>query len=202
MRALALTASLAVLMAIVSSHSVAQPKDSATQTGSKGGTMVLIKTSKGDIKVELDEAKAPITVANFLGYVDDGYYDGTIFHRVIPDFMIQGGGFAPDMSQKDTKAAIKNEAANGLKNDRGTLAMARTSVVDSATGQFFISLKDNDFLNHTGKNPREFGYAVFAKVVEGMGTVDAIAAVTTGNKNGHGDVPNEPVIIESIKRVE
>ena len=164
--------------------------------------MVLIKTSKGDIKVELDEAKAPISVANFLGYVDDGYYDGTIFHRVIPDFMIQGGGFTPDMSQKDTKAAIKNEAANGLKNDRGTLAMARTSVVDSATGQFFISLKDNDFLNHTGKNPREFGYAVFAKVVEGMGTVDAIAAVTTGTKNGHGDVPIETVIIESIKRVE
>ena len=159
--------------------------------------VVVIKTNQGEITVELDEAKAPITVKNFLAYVDDGFYDGTIFHRVIDDFMIQGGGFDNDMKQKGTKDQIKNEADNGLKNDRGTLAMARTQVRDSATSQFFINLKDNDFLNH---GTRDFGYAVFAKVIDGMDVVDKIAKVKTGNKGGHGDVPLEAVVIESIKR--
>jgi peptidyl-prolyl cis-trans isomerase A (cyclophilin A) len=162
-----------------------------------GGPVVLIQTSKGTIKVELDAERAPITVQNFLAYADDGFYDGTIFHRVIDGFMIQGGGFAPDMSQKQTKPAIKNEASNGLQNRRGTLAMARTSVVDSATAQFFINLADNDFLNH---GTRDFGYAVFGRVVDGMDVVDSIGKVPTGRKGGHEAVPNEPVVIQSIKR--
>ncbi len=161
--------------------------------------VVILSTSHGDIKVELNADKAPITVKNFLSYVDDEYYDDTIFHRVIPDFMIQGGGFTEDMKQKDTKAQIKNEADNGLKNDRGTLAMARTQVKDSATSQFFINLKDNDFLNH---GDRDFGYAVFAKVIDGMDVVDKIAKVKTGRKGGHGDVPAEAVVIKSIRRAE
>jgi cyclophilin family peptidyl-prolyl cis-trans isomerase len=157
--------------------------------------VVIIKTSKGDIKVELDKENAPISTDNFLAYVEDGYYDGTIFHRVINNFMIQGGGFTADGQQKPTKAPIKNEADNGLKNDRGTIAMARTGVVDSATSQFYINHVDNDFLNH-GK--RDFGYAVFGKVVDGMDVVDAIAAVQTGS----GDVPNEQIVIESVTVVE
>jgi peptidyl-prolyl cis-trans isomerase A (cyclophilin A) len=157
----------------------------------------LIQTSKGTFKVELETERAPITVQNFLAYADEGFFDGTIFHRVIDGFMIQGGGFAPDMSQKTTKAPIKNEAGNGLLNKRGTLAMARTSVVDSATAQFFINLADNDFLNH---GSRDFGYAVFGRVVEGMDVVDAIAKVTTGRKGGHEAVPAEPVVIQSVKR--
>ena len=172
----------------------------ASQTAAKkGSTVVLLSTSKGDITIELDADKAPVTVENFLGYVDDGFYEGTIFHRVIPGFMIQGGGFADDMSQKRTRSPIKNEADNGLKNDRGTLAMARTAVKDSATAQFFINLKDNDFLNHGG---RDFGYAVFGRVTDGMEVVDAIAAVPTARKGPHGDVPVEPVVIRSAKRVE
>jgi peptidyl-prolyl cis-trans isomerase A (cyclophilin A) len=162
----------------------------------KGGNpVVIIKTSKGDIKVELDKENAPISTDNFLAYVQDGYYDGTIFHRVINNFMIQGGGFMADGQQKPTKEPIKNEADNGLKNDRGTIAMARTGVVDSATSQFYINHVDNDFLNH-GK--RDFGYAVFGKVVDGMDVVDAIAAVQTGP----GDVPNEQIVIESVTVVE
>lgn len=162
----------------------------------KGGNpVVIIKTTKGDIKVELDREKAPISTDNFLAYVEDGYYDGTIFHRVINNFMIQGGGFMADGQQKPTKAPVKNEADNGLKNKRGTIAMARTGVVDSATSQFFINTVDNDFLNH-GK--RDFGYAVFGKVVDGMDVVDAIAVVPTGP----GDVPDDQIVIESVTVVE
>jgi len=161
---------------------------------------IIIETSKGTIKAELDEAKAPVTVENFLAYADEGHYDGTIFHRVIPNFMIQGGGMTPDMKQKPTKAPIKNEAGNGLTNQRGTLAMARTSVVDSATSQFFINTADNDFLNHRAKTPDAFGYAVFGKVTEGMDVVDAIEKVATGRKGPHDDVPTTPVVIESVRR--
>jgi peptidyl-prolyl cis-trans isomerase A (cyclophilin A) len=162
--------------------------------------MVRFETSLGGFTLELDADKAPITVANFLAYVDEGFFDGLIFHRVIPGFMIQGGGFTPDMDQKKNKAPIKNEAANGLANERGTIAMARTNVVDSATAQFFINLKDNDFLNHAG--PGNFGYAVFGKVVEGLDTIDRIAKERTGRKAGHDDVPVNDVVIVSAKRVE
>jgi len=164
--------------------------------------MILISTSMGDIKLELDAAKAPISVQNFLDYAKSGHYDGTIFHRVIPNFMIQGGGFAPDMSQKPTKAPIKNEADNGLKNDLGTIAMARTGVVDSATAQFFINAKDNAFLNHTAKTPAGYGYAVFGKVVEGLDIVKKIEGVKTANKSGQGDVPVEAVLINSVKVID
>ena len=164
-----------------------------------GNPVVIMSTSKGDIKIELFKDKAPISVENFLSYAGDGYYDGTIFHRVIPNFMVQGGGFTPDFSQKPTKSPIKNEAKNGLKNERGTLAMARTQVVDSATSQFFINLADNSFLDN---GVRDYGYAVFAKVIGGMDVVDAIAAVETGNNGMYGDVPQEEVIIKSVKVVE
>ena len=159
--------------------------------------MIVISTSLGDITVELDTAKAPISVKNFLAYVDAGHYDGTIFHRVIPDFMVQCGGFTPDMVQKKTNAPIKNEANNGLSNEPYTLAMARTSDVDSATSQFFINLADNVFLDH-GK--RDFGYAVFGKVVKGTEVVDKIGAVKTGRAGGHQDVPVMPVVINSVRK--
>lgn len=162
-------------------------------------TQVLITTSQGDIEIELDNEKAPISAKNFIDYVNSGYYDGTIFHRVIPGFMIQGGGFEPTMVQKKTNAPIKNEANNGLKNDRGTLAMARTSVVDSATSQFFINLVDNDFLNYSGPSQSTYGYAVFGKVTKGMDIVDKIAGVATANSGRHQNVPVEPVIITSAK---
>ena len=157
--------------------------------------MVLISTSLGDIKLELYEKEAPITVANFLSYVEEGFYDSTIFHRVINNFMVQGGGITADMKQKPTKAPIKNEADNGLKNERGTIAMARTADVNSATSQFFINHKDNSFLDH---GVRDFGYAVFGKVVEGIEIVDKIAAVQTRP----GDVPVETVSILSMKVVD
>ena len=156
---------------------------------------IKMETSEGDILLELDGRRAPITVANFLALVDDGYYDGTVFHRVIPNFMIQGGGMLADMSQKKTRAPIKNEADNGVSNRRGTLAMARTMDINSATAQFFINLRDNDFLDH---GTRDFGYAVFGEVVDGMDVVDAIAAVPTGNKAGHQDVPLESVTIVEV----
>jgi len=159
--------------------------------------VVILNTSLGDIKIELDAEKAPVTVANFLAYVDDGFYDGTVFHRVIPGFMIQGGGMTADMKQKQTKGPIQNEADNGLKNDRGTVAMARTAAKDSATAQFFINLKANDFLNHGG---RDFGYAVFGRVIDGMDVVDKIAAVPTSSRGMHQDVPAEPVLIVSARR--
>jgi cyclophilin family peptidyl-prolyl cis-trans isomerase len=157
--------------------------------------MITIKTNHGDIKVELFDEKAPITCENFRQYVTDGFFNDTIFHRVIPNFMIQGGGMEADMSQKQTRAPIKNEADNGESNRRGTLAMARTMDVNSATAQFFINLRDNDFLDH---GTRDFGYAVFGKVVDGMDVVDAIAAVPTGNMGGHQDVPVETVTIVEV----
>jgi len=161
--------------------------------------MVIFSTSLGDFTIELFADEAPITVDNFLQYVKDGYYDGTIFHRVIPGFMIQGGGVTEDMSQKVTRDPIKNEADNGLKNERGTLSMARTNVVDSATSQFFINVSDNEFLDH---GSRDFGYAVFARVVDGMDVVDKIAAVQTADRGMHQNVPVEPVVIDSARIVE
>jgi len=157
---------------------------------------VLIETNQGAITIELFLDKAPISVENFLSYVEKGFYADTIFHRVIPNCMIQGGGFTADMQQKDTAAPIKNEADNGVANDRYTLAMARTQVVDSATSQFFINTANNDFLNHGGCG---FGYAVFGKVIEGTEVVDAISAVATGNKGFHQDVPVDAVVIQSAK---
>jgi len=167
--------------------------------GAAGGPVVLMATSKGEVKIELFQKEAPETVTNFLAYVNDGFYDGTIFHRVIPGFMIQGGGFTEAMQQKPTKPAIKNEAANGLTNDTGTLAMARTSVIDSATSQFFINVNDNDFLNHKDTSMQGFGYCVFGRVIEGMDVVSAIERVATGRSGMHQDVPQEPVIIQSMK---
>lgn len=158
--------------------------------------MITIVTSHGDISVELFEETAPISSANFKQYVADGYFTGTVFHRVIPKFMIQGGGLTADLSRKPTRGPIKNEATNGEKNLRGTLAMARTSDIDSATSQFFINLSDNGFLDHSS---RDYGYAVFGRVVGGMDVVDTIAAVATGSRRGHQDVPLEPVTIEDVR---
>ena len=159
--------------------------------------MVILTTSLGEITVELFEDKAPLTVENFLAYVDEGFFDGTVFHRVIPNFMIQGGGLTEGLEQKPTRSPIKNEADNGLSNERGTLAMARTQVVDSATAQFFINLSHNVFLDHGG---RDFGYAVFGKVTDGMDVVDQLAAVATGNRGMNANVPLEPIFIESARR--
>ncbi len=156
---------------------------------------IKLETSKGMMTIELDAEKAPKSAANFVEYVKDGFYDGLIFHRVIPNFMVQGGGMNPDMSQKANKAPVENEANNGVKNDRGTLAMARTNDPHSATSQFFINLKDNDFLNHTSESPAGWGYTVFGKVTEGLDVIDEIAKVQTGNVGGHGDVPVEAVTI-------
>jgi len=161
--------------------------------------IVKLETSMGNIVIELNEQAAPVTVKNFLGYVEAGFYDGTIFHRVIPGFMIQGGGFTKQMAEKDTRAPIINEAKNGLSNEKGTIAMARTSDPDSATAQFFINHRDNDFLNYIDES--KAGYAVFGKVTEGMDVVDAIASVETTTRNGMDDVPVEPVIIQSAKVV-
>jgi peptidyl-prolyl cis-trans isomerase B (cyclophilin B) len=157
---------------------------------------VLLKTNKGDITLTLDAAKAPKTVANFLAYVKSGHYDGTIFHRVIDNFMIQGGGMAPGMKQKPTQAEIENEANNGLKNVKGSIAMARTSEPHSASSQFFINVNDNDFLNHTSPTAQGWGYAVFGAVSDGMDVVDAIRKVKTGSSGFHQDVPTEDVMIE------
>ena len=162
---------------------------------------VLIETNMGNIEAELYADKAPLSVANFMQYVEQGKYNGTIFHRVMSDFMIQGGGLTPDMEQKPTFDPIKNEAGNGLKNNTGTLAMARTNVVDSATSQFFINVKDNDFLDHRDDTEMGFGYAVFGKVTSGMETVDKIKMVKTGDKSGQENVPLEPVIINSVKKL-
>jgi cyclophilin family peptidyl-prolyl cis-trans isomerase len=161
--------------------------------------VVTMSTNKGNIRIELDADKAPISTKNFLDYVNDGHYDGLIFHRVIPGFMIQGGGFDSGMSQKKTKSPIKNEAGNGLKNVIGSIAMARTNVVDSATSQFFINVKDNDFLNHKNTSADGFGYAVFGQVVEGMDVVQTIEKVKTGNRGMHQDVPVDAVVIQSVK---
>jgi peptidyl-prolyl cis-trans isomerase B (cyclophilin B) len=163
---------------------------------------VLLETSMGNITLELFPEKAPITVRNFLSYVKDGYYDGLIFHRIIKTFMIQGGGMNENMEPKKTKFAIKNEATNKLSNTKGTVAMARTAVVDSATSQFFINVVDNPFLDNKGKRPEEFGYCVFGQVVAGMEVVEAMKEVKTGSKAGHTDVPVEPVFITKATVVE
>jgi peptidyl-prolyl cis-trans isomerase A (cyclophilin A) len=161
--------------------------------------MIRFETSLGDFSIEFFEKEAPLSVANFKSYIDEGYFDGTIFHRIVPGFVIQGGGFTEDMAQKKTKAPVKNEADNGLKNKRGTLSMARTNDINSATSQFFVNLKDNDFLDHSRGN---FGYAVFAKVTEGMDVIDKIAAVATGRKKGFDDVPVEAVTMTSVRPLE
>ena len=159
--------------------------------------MPLFKTNLGSFKIDLDKENAPITAKNFLDYVNSGFFNGTIFHRVINSFMIQGGGFTPDMKQKETNAPIKNESNNGLKNESYTVAMARTSIPDSATSQFFINVANNDFLNHPGQDG--YGYCVFGKVTEGMDTIDKIKNVATGNHpSGHQDVPLETIIIEEV----
>ena len=161
-------------------------------------TTVTLETTHGNIVIELNEEKAPETVKNFLSYVNDGFFDGTIFHRVIPNFMVQGGGFMPGMVQKRPEDPIQNEADNGLANDCGTIAMARTNDPHSATAQFFINHNDNAFLNHTAPSGAGWGYCVFGKVTDGMDTVDAIAAVNTGNDGGHADVPVENVVINKV----
>jgi len=164
--------------------------------------MVVVETTEGAFKVELWADKAPVTVRNFLRYVDDGFYDGTVFHRVIKDFMIQGGGMTPDLKEKKTLDPIKNEASPELKNDRATIAMARTNAIHSATSQFFINVVDNDFLNQKNKTPMGYGYAVFGKVVEGMEVVDKIRAVSTATVGHFENVPVTPVVINSIKLVK
>jgi peptidyl-prolyl cis-trans isomerase A (cyclophilin A) len=160
--------------------------------------MIRFETSLGDFTIEFFEKEAPESVANFNRYIEDQFFDGTIFHRIVPGFVIQGGGFTEDMTQKKTKPPVKNEADNGLKNKRGTLSMARTNDINSATSQFFVNLKDNDFLDNSRGN---FGYAVFAKVTDGMDVVDKIAAVETGRKRGFDDVPVETVIMKSVRHV-
>ena len=164
--------------------------------------LVILHTNFGDIKLELNKEKAPVTVENFVSYVNSGHYNGTVFHRVIDGFMIQGGGFDEQMSQKPTEAPIKNEANNGLKNDVGTFAMARTQDPHSASAQFFINVKDNDFLNFSAESMQGWGYAVFGKVVDGMDVVNQIKGVKTGNKGFHQDVPLDPVIIETAEIVK
>jgi len=161
--------------------------------------MIRFETSLGDFTIEFFEKEAPVSVANFTRYIEEGFFDGTIFHRIVPGFVIQGGGFTEDMTQKTTKPPIKNEADNGLKNKRGTLSMARTNDINSATSQFFVNLKDNDFLDNSRGN---FGYAVFAKVTDGMDVVDKIAAVATGRKKGFDDVPVETVTMKSVRSLD
>jgi peptidyl-prolyl cis-trans isomerase B (cyclophilin B) len=173
-------------------------QDNNPDTKGTGMVTVSMQTNKGVITLELDSDKAPDTVANFVAYASDGHYDGTIFHRVIPGFMIQGGGFDADMNQKSTNAPVKNEANNGLKNVTGSIAMARTNDPHSASAQFFINVKDNTFLDHTAPTPRGWGYAVFGKVTGGMDVVTSIESVPTGNKSGHQDVPLEAVVIEKV----
>ena len=195
----------AVSMVVPNAHgsdTLRQLIDKTVPKAAANTVSVVISTSKGDITVELDQEKAPVTVKNFLEYVDAKFYDGTVFHRVIPNFMIQGGGFDMGLQQKKTRAPIKNEAQNGLKNERGTIAMARTMVVDSATAQFFINTVNNGFLNFRSPDTRGFGYAVFGKVTKGMDVVDKISATPTGLVNGMQNVPREPVVIKSIRRAE
>jgi cyclophilin family peptidyl-prolyl cis-trans isomerase len=174
----------------------------AEPAGQSANPVVVMKTTKGDITIELDQARAPLTVKNFLSYVDAKFYDGTIFHRVIKEFMIQGGGLTADFVEKVTQPPIKNEAGNGLKNLRGTIAMARTPDVDSATAQFFINHVDNAYLDHKNNTPDGFGYCVFGKVVKGMEIVDAIASAPTGVVKGHPNAPLETITIISARRLE
>jgi peptidyl-prolyl cis-trans isomerase B (cyclophilin B) len=172
---------------------------STEKTMSDTQTKVKLTTNLGEIIIQLNTEKAPLSSANFLRYVNEGFYNGTIFHRVIPDFMAQGGGFDTNFNQKTVHAPINNEANNGLLNTRGTLAMARTNDPNSATGQFFINYKDNSFLNHTSQTSSGWGYAVFGEVIEGMDVADAIAKEATGNRNGHQDVPKTDIIIEKAE---
>ncbi|ADI38427.1 peptidylprolyl isomerase [Waddlia chondrophila] len=188
------TASAFILFSNKELHSMDISSDTETKT-------VKLQTSLGDITLELYPDKAPVTVKNFLQYVDSGHYDGTIFHRVIDGFMIQGGGYTENLTQKPTKEPIANEANNGLKNKRGTIAMARTNVVDSATSQFFINVVDNSFLDFKGENPREFGYCVFGKVTDGMDVVDQIKSVDTQSQGPYQDLPVKPVKIVKAKTV-
>lgn len=169
------------------------------ETQEKKNPAVIMSTSMGDVRIELFADKAPVTTKNFLEYVNEGFYDGLIFHRVIPGFMVQGGGFDSQLKQKATKSPIKNEASNGVKNRVGSIAMARTSVVDSATAQFFINVKDNGFLDHRNTSPDGFGYAVFGQVVGGMDVVQKIEQVKTGSRGSYQDVPLEPVVIQSVR---
>ena len=196
--ALTLLLTAAVARAADPAPAAAPAKEGAKMEQTGKNPIVVISTSMGDIEAELYADKAPESVKNFLAYAEAGHYNGTVFHRVIKGFMIQGGGMTPDMNQKPTKAPVKNEADNGLKNTNGTLAMARTSVVDSATSQFFINVKDNALLDHKSKTPQGYGYAVFGKVISGMDVVQKIENVSTGNKGMHQDVPTEPVLIKSI----
>ncbi len=166
----------------------------------KANPTVVMETSEGVITIELWADKAPVTVKNFLRYTDEKFYDGTVFHRVIDNFMIQGGGFTADMKKKNAHEPVKNEATSELKNDRGTIVMARTNQVNSATSQFFINLKNNDFLNHRDNTPRGFGYAVFGKVIKGQEVVDRIAKVKTTTSGSYRDVPAKPVVIKSVRR--
>jgi cyclophilin family peptidyl-prolyl cis-trans isomerase len=199
---LTFTGAFVLLLAVGACGSSPSETPAASKDKPKEKSMVLLKTSMGDIKVELYPDKAPITVQNFLDYVKAGYYDGTVFHRVIPNFMIQGGGFGADLKEKPgQRASIKNESSNGLKNDTGTLAMARTSAPDSASSQFFINLKDNGFLNRESAADK-VGYAVFGKVVEGMDVVRKIEKVQTTTKGSYENAPAEPVTIQSAKVVE
>jgi cyclophilin family peptidyl-prolyl cis-trans isomerase len=191
--------SLVAALGLGVSPSVALAEAGKAAAAAVANPVVVIVTSKGTIEAELFADKAPISVANFLEYTNSGFFDGTIFHRVIPSFMIQGGGMLPDLERKPTRAPIKNEATNGLKNEKGTLAMARTSAVDSATAQFFINTKKNTFLDHRNSTPQGYGYAVFGKVVSGMNVVQNIEDVRTARKNGMGDVPVDTVLIESVR---
>lgn len=190
-----------MLAGVVVSAMAEEPSSNVKKEGETTMTapVVVLTTNKGVIKIQLDEAKAPETVKNFLVYVNEGFYNGTLFHRVIPNFMIQGGGFSTDFVQKKTHDPIKNEAANGLKNKKYTIAMARTSDPNSATAQFFINVKDNGFLDYTAPTTSGYGYAVFGEVIDGKDVVDGIAAVPTGNKNGYADVPVDAVIIEKAE---
>jgi len=190
-----MAAACAFMLACTGLAGAAEP--SAPDAAQDPSPKVMLKTSKGEITLELDRTKAPLTVANFLKYVESKHYDGTIFHRVIPKFMIQGGGFTADLQQKPAQAPIKNEATNGLKNVVGSIAMARTGVVDSATAQFFINVRDNVALDHRDTTAGGFGYAVFGKVVDGMDVVTAIEGVATAPKPPHRNVPTTPVVIES-----
>ncbi|MFN3786335.1 MAG: peptidylprolyl isomerase [Thiothrix sp.] len=197
-----------IMLSLVSASGCYADDKAADKTAGQstsGGNMstILIETTKGNIKVALDAAAAPKTVENILAYVKEGFYDGTIFHRVIPGFMIQGGGFTETMREKaDKRPPVQNEADNGLKNERGTIAMARTNDPHSASSQFFINVANNDFLNFRSKTPQGWGYAVFGKVTEGMDVVDAIVGVKTGNFGPHSDVPVEPVVIKKVSTVE
>jgi cyclophilin family peptidyl-prolyl cis-trans isomerase len=188
---------IAAIPGIDSSEKVLSVKTLTEAFMANSNPVVRMSTSKGDIRIELDAEKAPVTSRNFIDYVNGGHYAGLIFHRVIPGFMIQGGGMDAEMAERKTRAPIKNEAANGLKNVTGSISMARTSVVDSATSQFFINVKDNDFLDHRSSAPSEFGYAVFGRVIEGMDVVHAIEKVKTGRRGHHDDVPVEAVVIQS-----